>query len=267
MPGEDFVLVFEGLPGEEVEFAVPRGQEKTTPLIPPKRPTIGPKPAPASAPAPTNGKTTAPAQNGPAKPSPIIQLVPPPAPSAPPAPDAPSAALTVPEIDPPQAPAPGTEPGRLSGAAFFGILVGGAAVLGIGAVIVNALMQSMDGTDDVGDEPESEPEPEEKRAPRGERELSLLYMDGCEACEAFKPTFESAISALEAEGVKVKKIEASGVLPEGTPDVAAVPALVLREGDKTKILDGRKVMKRDWNPEDVVKFATSAIRAPRKKAL
>lgn len=261
MPGpEDFVLVFEGLPGEEMMFAVPRGRQHTTPLIPPQKQRTG-APAPSVQPKPTPAST-------PFRPT----LVPPPAPTPETATDALAAAepkgtaLMVPE----GAPGPtalGPAPERLSGAAFVGILAGGAALLGIGVVVMNALAQSMDGSPEP--EPESEPDeeaPEPKpRAAHKERELSLLYMEGCEACEEFKPTFESAIGALEEQGISVKRIEASGILPEGTPEVAAVPALVLREGDKTKILDGRKVMKRDWAPEDVVKFATSTMRRPRSK--
>ena len=66
-------------------------------------------------------------------------------------------------------------------------------------------------------------------------ELAMIYMRGCSACKEFRPEFDEAARELRKQGIETRRIEGSGELPHGIPDVLKVPALVQRGTGRTRV--------------------------------
>lgn len=83
-------------------------------------------------------------------------------------------------------------------------------------------------------------------------ELAMIYMRGCSACKEFRPEFDEAARELRKQGIETRRIEGSGELPRGYPDVLKVPALVKRGAGGTRVKE-RDVS--DMDAAGVVRWA------------
>ena len=83
-------------------------------------------------------------------------------------------------------------------------------------------------------------------------ELAMIYMRGCSACKEFRPEFDEAARELRKQGIETRRIEGSGELPRGYPDVLKVPALVKRGTGRTRVKE-RDVS--DMDAAGVVRWA------------